>query len=100
MKYCGVCHSDLHVAAGHMQGVTGKVKYPCVPGHELAGVAVRVGEKVTKIKVGDQVGVGCMVDSCGSCSSCKAGQEQKVRKRRVGYQSIRVEGKGEDQAAR
>jgi len=51
-----------------------------VPGHELAGAAVRVGEKVTKIKAGDQVWLGCMVDSCGNCRSCKAGQEQKCMK--------------------
>ena len=72
MKFCGVCHTDLHVAAGHLS-VLGKTHFPCVPGHELAGVCIAVGSKVTKFKVGDQVGVGCMVDSCGTCAACKRG---------------------------
>lgn len=50
-------------------------QYPCVPGHELAGVVTAVGRKVRKVKVGDKVGVGCMVDSCGDCSYCWAGEE-------------------------
>eukprot|EP00438_Fugacium_kawagutii_P016900 Skav205370 [mRNA] locus=scaffold2437:128425:136360:+ [translate_table: standard] len=79
MKYCGVCHSDLHIAAGHMENVMGKVEYPCVPGHELAGVVKQIG-KVTKFSVGDQIGVGCMVDACLDCSKCKEGQEQKCSK--------------------
>ena len=54
----------------------GMSSYPCVPGHELAGVAVAVGSKVTRVKVGDHVGVGCMVDSCGKCGACKRGEEQ------------------------
>jgi len=86
MKFSGVCHSDLHVAAGHMAGVAGEVMYPCVPGHELAGVAVRVGAAVTKVKVGDHVGVGCMVDSCGTCKLCKSGEEQKCMKQVGTYQ--------------
>mmetsp|Transcript_8862 Transcript_8862/g.13077 ORF Transcript_8862/g.13077 Transcript_8862/m.13077 type:complete len:407 (-) Transcript_8862:692-1912(-) len=80
MKYCGVCHSDLHVAANHMSGIGMATKYPCVPGHELAGVCIAVGEKVTKVKVGDHVGVGCMVDACLQCKECLAGHEQKCRK--------------------
>mmetsp|Transcript_77943 Transcript_77943/g.170744 ORF Transcript_77943/g.170744 Transcript_77943/m.170744 type:complete len:407 (+) Transcript_77943:99-1319(+) len=80
MKYCGVCHSDLHVAANHMSGIGMATKYPCVPGHELAGVCIAVGEKVTKVKVGDHVGVGCMVDSCLECKECLAGNEQKCKK--------------------
>eukprot|EP00435_Cladocopium_sp_Y103_P053857 s1161_g17.t1 len=80
MKYCGVCHSDLHIAAGHMENVLGKVEYPCVPGHELAGVVKQIGSKVTKFSVGDHIGVGCMVDSCLECSKCKEGQEQKCSK--------------------
>ena len=51
-------------------------RYPCVPGHELAGVVTRVGKNVTKVKVGDKVGVGCMVDSCRACKYCDAGEEQ------------------------
>lgn len=79
MKFCGICHTDLHTAAGHL-GALGMKAYPCVPGHELAGVAVKVGPKVTKVKVGDQVGVGCMVDSCLKCDACKKGEEQKCTK--------------------
>src|ERR1700710_313879 len=71
-KFCGVCHSDLHTARGEWSGT----KFPCVPGHEIVGKVVAVGPGVTKFKVGDRVGVGCMVDSCGECESCKAGLEQ------------------------
>ena len=77
MKYCGVCHSDLHFAAGHMAGVTGAVEYPMCPGHELAGIVKAVGAEVTRFRVGDQIGVGCMIDSCGTCARCEAGEEQK-----------------------
>ena len=55
---------------------SGFTSYPCVPGHELAGVVTWVGRKVTKVKVGDNVGVGCMVDSCGDCKFCQDGEEQ------------------------
>lgn len=70
--YCGVCHSDLHTARGEWKGTL----YPCVPGHEIVGRVVAVGEKVTKFQVGDLAGVGCMVDSCGHCHSCGEGEEQ------------------------
>lgn len=79
MKYCGVCHSDLHIAAGHLSGIQ-KPVYPVVPGHELAGVCIKVGSKVTKIKVGDHVGVGCMVDACLKCASCQKGDENYCKK--------------------
>jgi len=79
MKYCGVCHSDLHTAANHMAGVGRVTSYPCTPGHELAGICSAVGSEVSKIKVGDQVGVGCLVDSCGDCERCKEGQENKCK---------------------
>lgn len=79
MKYCGVCHSDLHDAAGHLDDLLGKRKYPHVPGHELSGVCLQVGARVTKFKVGDHIGVGCMVDSCLSCASCHSGKEQKCK---------------------
>src|SRR3569623_315429 len=72
IEYCGVCHSDLHTARGEWSGT----KYPCVPGHEIVCKVVAVGLGVSKFKVGDRVGVGCMVDSCGECESCKAGLEQ------------------------
>jgi alcohol dehydrogenase (NADP+) len=70
--YCGVCHSDLHTARGEWGGT----QYPCVPGHEIVGRVVRVGEAVRKFKPGELVGVGCMVDSCRACAACKEGLEQ------------------------
>ncbi|WP_019912633.1 NAD(P)-dependent alcohol dehydrogenase [Paenibacillus sp. HW567] len=72
IKYAGICHSDIHTARGEW----GPVKYPLVPGHEIAGIVSRIGSEVTKFAVGDRVGVGCMVDSCGECSSCRKGEEQ------------------------
>jgi alcohol dehydrogenase (NADP+) len=70
--YCGVCHSDFHTARGEWAGTT----YPCVPGHEIVGRATSVGAQVQKFKVGDTVGVGCMVDSCRTCANCKEDLEQ------------------------
>ncbi len=69
--YCGVCHSDLHTARNEW----GNTIYPCVPGHEIVGEVTAVGHEVKSFEVGDTVGVGCMVDSCGHCDSCKAGEE-------------------------
>ncbi len=71
-----MCHTDLHTAKGDTAAL-GLKAYPCVPGHELAGICTEVGASVTKVKVGDQVGVGCMVDSCQTCSACRRGEEQK-----------------------
>jgi len=65
--YCGICHSDLHVAKNDF----GFTKYPVVPGHEIVGIVTEVGNKVEKFKVGDKVGVGCFVGSCRSCDNCK-----------------------------
>lgn len=70
--FCGVCHSDLHTAKSEWPGTT----YPCVPGHEIVGRVTKVGASVKKFKVGDMAAVGCLVDSCRSCESCKAGHEQ------------------------
>ncbi|PWG81539.1 hydroxyacid dehydrogenase [Pararcticibacter amylolyticus] len=70
--YCGVCHSDLHTARNEWHFTA----YPCVPGHEIVGRIKRVGDHVIKFKVGDVVGVGCMVDSCRECEYCKEGLEQ------------------------
>ncbi|GLB50434.1 NAD(P)-dependent alcohol dehydrogenase [Neptunitalea lumnitzerae] len=70
--YCGVCHSDIHTARSEW----GPAKYPVVPGHEIIGRVTATGESVTKFKEGDLVGVGCMVDSCQTCDSCKEGLEQ------------------------
>jgi uncharacterized zinc-type alcohol dehydrogenase-like protein len=72
IKYTGICHSDIHSAHGEW----GEVNYPLVPGHEIAGIVMDVGAEVTKYKVGDRVGVGCMVDSCGECENCRKGEEQ------------------------
>ena len=72
IKYCGVCHSDLHIA----QNDLGNTRYPIVPGHEIAGIVTAVGSNVTRFKEGDRVGVGCMVDSCRTCASCQEGLEQ------------------------
>lgn len=70
--YCGVCHSDLHTARNEWKNTL----YPSVPGHEIVGRIKAVGTNVTKFKVGDLAGVGCMVDSCGHCHSCADGEEQ------------------------
>lgn len=72
IKYAGICHSDIHTARGEW----GPVQYPLVPGHEIAGIVAQVGSAVTKHAVGDRVGVGCMVDSCGECPNCHKGEEQ------------------------
>lgn len=72
IAYCGVCHSDLHTARSEW----GAPLLPCVPGHEIVGHVSAVGGDVTKFKVGDTVGVGCMVDSCRTCPACKDGLEQ------------------------
>ncbi len=71
-KYASICHSDIHQMKGHW----GPQHYPQVPGHEIVGVVAAVGSKVTKFKVGDRAGVGCMVDSNPECASFKAGEEQ------------------------
>ncbi|TYL49321.1 NAD(P)-dependent alcohol dehydrogenase [Marinomonas sp. IMCC 4694] len=70
--YCGVCHSDIHVAESDW----GPSTYPIVPGHEIVGRVTEIGSKVSKYKVGDIVGVGCMVDSCQHCTHCAADLEQ------------------------
>lgn len=70
--YCGVCHSDLHTIRNDWGGA----RYPIVPGHEIIGRVLETGAAVTKFKVGDNVGVGCMVDSCRVCAACGKGWEQ------------------------
>lgn len=74
IKYCGICHSDVSMV--QWQGS----HYPMVPGHEIAGIVTAVGSEVTDLKLGDRVGVGCFVNSCGKCAACKAGQEQFCEK--------------------
>ncbi|KQY50117.1 NAD(P)-dependent alcohol dehydrogenase [Nocardioides sp. Root140] len=72
VKYAGICHSDIHTVRGDW----GPQPYPLVPGHEIAGIVTEVGSAVTAHAVGDRVGVGCMVNSCGDCANCRAGEEQ------------------------
>lgn len=72
IKYCGVCHSDIH----QVRDEWGKGLYPMVPGHEIVGEITKVGSQVTKFAVGDLAGVGCFVDSCRTCPSCQKGLEQ------------------------
>ncbi|KAJ8765708.1 hypothetical protein K2173_014830 [Erythroxylum novogranatense] len=69
--YCGICHSDLHT----IKNEWGTSTYPLVPGHEFVGVVTEVGRKVEKFKIGDKVGVGCMVGSCHSCDNCNNDRE-------------------------
>jgi alcohol dehydrogenase (NADP+) len=70
--YCGICHTDIH----YVQNDWGRSIFPLVPGHEIIGRVTNVGSDVTRFKPGDNVGVGCMVDSCQDCSACKQGLEQ------------------------
>ena len=72
IKFAGICHSDIHHARGEWQDET----FPLVPGHEIVGIVAEVGSDVTKFKVGDRAGVGCMVNSCGECENCLKGEEQ------------------------
>lgn len=81
IKFAGICHSDIHTVR---QEWSDDVVYPITPGHEIAGIVSAVGTGVTKYKVGDRVGVGCMVDSCGECEYCLRGEEQFCIKENVG----------------
>ena len=74
--YCGVCHSDLHQVRNEWHNSV----YPVVPGHEIVGRVVKTGRSVTKFKAGDLAAVGCMVDSCRVCASCRRGLEQYCEK--------------------
>jgi D-arabinose 1-dehydrogenase-like Zn-dependent alcohol dehydrogenase len=76
IKYCGICASDLHKSRNEWKNAI----YPMVPGHEIVGTVAAVGSKVTRFRIGDTVGVGCLVDSCGSCESCSAHLEQYCAK--------------------
>ncbi|QLY26381.1 NAD(P)-dependent alcohol dehydrogenase [Bdellovibrio sp. KM01] len=73
IRYCGICHSDIHMTREEWGAGS---PFPMVPGHEIAGIVSAVGSKVTKHKVGDHVGVGCLVDSCAECAHCKQDLEQ------------------------
>ncbi|HEY1899020.1 MAG TPA: NAD(P)-dependent alcohol dehydrogenase [Steroidobacteraceae bacterium] len=69
--YCGVCHSDIHQVRNEWNNTV----YPCMPGHEVIGRVTALGSGVTRHKIGDLVGVGCMIDSCGQCEACRGGAE-------------------------
>ncbi len=74
--YVGICHSDIHTARSEW----GEAVYPCVPGHEIVGKVIALGKNVSKFKIDDYAGVGCMVNSCGECEACKRSQEQFCEK--------------------
>jgi uncharacterized zinc-type alcohol dehydrogenase-like protein len=80
IAYCGICHSDLHTVRAEWAGTL----YPCVPGHEIVGHVSAVGAEVSGFKVGDTVGVGCMVGSCRHCAACGEGLEQYCEQGMVG----------------
>lgn len=90
IKFCGVCHSDVHQARDEWGGSI----FPMVPGHEIVGEVIHVGNAVKKYKVGDKVGVGCFVDSCRTCISCKKNNEQYCENTMVAtYNSYEKDGK-------
>ncbi|CAL5371203.1 unnamed protein product [Camellia sinensis] len=86
--YCGICHSDVHT----IKNDWGNTNYPSLPGHELVGVVTEVGSKVQKFKVGDKVGVGCIVGSCHSCDNCANDFENYCPKILLTYNSIYYDG--------
>ena len=92
IKFAGICHSDIHSARGEW----GEGSYPLVPGHEIAGIVSAVGSEVTRYRVGDRVGVGCMVDSCRECVNCLAGEEQYCLQGNVGTYGGVLDGKPTD----
>jgi uncharacterized zinc-type alcohol dehydrogenase-like protein len=80
IEWAGICHSDIHTVNGDW----GPQPFPVVPGHEIVGTVTEVGSDVTSHRVGDRVGVGCMVNSCGECDNCRNGDEQYCREGMVG----------------
>lgn len=89
IKFSGICHSDIHNAFGEWGGGI----FPMVPGHEIAGIVTAVGPEVKKFTIGDRVGVGCFVDSCGECEYCLSGDEQFCTKGVINtYNSIDYDG--------
>ena len=83
--YCGVCHSDIHQTRNEWGGAL----FPIVPGHEIVGKVSKIGEAVTQFKVGDNVGVGCLVDSCRTCPDCEDHLEQFCNKASFTYNSLK-----------
>lgn len=89
ITYAGICHSDIHTARGEW----GDVIVPLVPGHEIVGIVTEVGPSVTKFAVGDRVGVGVFIDSCGTCENCQAGEQQYCLKGMTGtYNGLERDG--------
>jgi uncharacterized zinc-type alcohol dehydrogenase-like protein len=95
IKFCGICHSDIHMTRDEWGFAP---PFPLVPGHEIAGIVQAVGSKVTKYKVGDRVGVGCMVDSCRTCAHCERDLENYCLEGNTGtYGSPERDGSGSTQ---
>jgi len=89
IRYAGICHSDIHTVREEW----GPITFPQVVGHEIVGVVAEIGSAVTKHAVGDRVGVGCMVNSCGECDECRAGDEHLCENGNTGtYNSVDVDG--------
>ena len=89
IRYAGICHSDIHTVRGEW----GPIAYPQVVGHEIVGEVIEVGSSVTKHAVGDRVGVGCMVNSCGECDECLDGEEHMCERGNTGtYASVDRDG--------
>ncbi len=89
IEYCGICHSDIHTARSEW----GPTHYPCVPGHEIVGRVIQIGSRVKKFKVGDLAGVGCFVDSCGTCHECKTDEQQYCTRHCVfTYNNVELDG--------
>src|SRR5690606_33689321 len=80
IRWAGICHSDIHTVPGDW----GPQPYPLTVGHEIVGTVAEVGSEVTTFAVGDRVGVGCLVNSCGECPNCAAGQEQYCQNGAIG----------------
>lgn len=90
IHYCGICHSDIHQARNQWGGSI----YPMVPGHEIAGEVIDIGQAVTRVKRGDPVGIGCFVDACRQCAACKDHEEQFCEKHCVKtYNDVEMDGK-------
>lgn len=86
IHYTGICHADIY----HVNGEWRDEPYPLVPGHGIAGVVAAVGDQVTKHAVGERVGVGCIVGSCGECASCRAGRQQSIAAEQINEAYKRV----------